>query len=334
MVVKMNLHLILLVSVFSCLFIASCQAVTDDEATRQWNIFLERTEKSYRSPVEASRRFAIFKENLQKIENHNVLFDQGIVTYKMGVTKFADLTKEEFLLYVNKFKLSRKPNPSRNIFKANPNLKEADEIDWRDYGAVTYVKDQGQCESCWAFSATGALEGQAALLLGKQLVLSEQNLVDCATEEYGNYGCKGGLMDGAFEYVRLHGIASEDDYPYTATDSNCKQKGSVFNISSYVDVQQDEQSLRQAVVEIGPISVGINATDELQHYISGILIDKTCTDQPNHGVLVVGYSSEGGKDYWIIKNSWGDYWGEKGYFNLIRNENACGIATMASYPTI
>ncbi|KAL3285482.1 hypothetical protein HHI36_000014 [Cryptolaemus montrouzieri] len=330
----MNPQLILLISLISCLIVTACQALTDDEITSEWNTFLERTKKSYRSPVEASRRLAIFKENLETIESHNALFEQGKVTYKMAVTQFTDLTKEEFSQYVNKFKLSQRPKQSENIYKANPNLTVAAEIDWRNYGAVTYVKNQGQCGSCWSFSATGSMEGQSALVNGQPLVLSEQNLIDCATSQYENYGCNGGNMDGAFEYVSYYGIDSEEDYPYLEYQSDCEQRESVFRIRSYADIEHNEQSLQQAVSEIGPISIGIDATNELQNYASGILIDQTCSQQVNHGVLVVGYGSEGGYDYWIIKNSWGDYWGESGYFRLIRNYNACGITLMASYPII
>ncbi|KAL3285481.1 hypothetical protein HHI36_000013 [Cryptolaemus montrouzieri] len=331
---NMNPQLILLISVISCLMVTACQALTDDEVTREWNTFLEKTKKSYKSPVEASRRLAIFKENLQDIENHNALFEQGKVTYKKAVTKFTDLTKEEFSQYINKSKLSQRPKQSKNMFKANPNLTVAGEIDWRNYGAVTYVKDQGQCGSCWSFSATGSMEGQAALVEGRQLVLSEQNLIDCALEEYGNDGCNGGSMDGAFEYVTFYGIDSEEDYPYLEYQYYCRQQGSVFGISSYADVEQDEYTLQLAVAQIGPISVGIDATNELQNYGSGILIDQTCGEQINHGVLVVGYGSEGGNDYWIIKNSWGQNWGEQGYFRLIRGYSACGINLMASYPIV
>ncbi|KAL3285479.1 hypothetical protein HHI36_000011 [Cryptolaemus montrouzieri] len=252
----------------------------------------------------------------------------------MGVTKFTDLTEEEFSQYVNKFKFSQKSGHSKNIFKTSLDLSLPHKIDWSERGAVTNVKDQGHCGSSWAFSATGTMEGQAALQLKQHLFLSEQNLIDCVTEEYGGNGCNGGDIIGAYLYVDYYGIDSEDNYNYHGHQYNCQQKNAVFYVAGYEEVERDEHSLQQATAKVGPISVGIDATNKLQNYISGIFIDDTCSNQTNHAVLVVGYGSEGGLDYWIVKNSWGVNWGEQGYFRLIRNSNACGIATMGSYPLV
>ncbi|KAG8192033.1 hypothetical protein JTE90_025299 [Oedothorax gibbosus] len=216
-----------------------------------------------------------------------------------------------------------------------------------DMGIVSYKKglnkysDLQQCGSCWAFSATGSLEGQHFKKSGKLVSLSEQNLVDCSQAE-GNSGCGGGWMDQAFEYVKKnHGIDTEKSYPYNADEEKCHFKKSQVgaNCTGYVDIpQKDEKALQKAVATIGPISVAINAGGDFDNYESGVYDPERCPgelDYLNHGVLVVGYGTDNGKDYWIVKNSWGDSFGEKGYIRMIRNKNnACGIATKASYPLV
>ena len=196
-----------------------------------------------------------------------------------------------------------------------------------------------RCGSCWAFSTTGAIEGINAIKTGKLVSLSEQQLVSCDSAK--NMGCGGGLMDYAFQYViKNGGIDTEKDYGYWSWDLPCQRRREhdrpAVTIDSYEDVPvNDPQALKKAVAH-QPVSVAICASPALQFYSQGIVTDKSCCENLNHGVLAVGYSESGNDGHWIIKNSWGDGWGEGGYFRLARSsdhpEGACGVYKMASYP--
>lgn len=216
-------------------------------------------------------------------------------------------------------------------------------VNWVTEGYVTPVKNQGQCGSCYAFSTTGSLEGQVFKKTGKLPQLSEQNILDCS-KSYGNMGCRGGWMDFAFKYIRDNkGIDSENGYPYYARELGYCYYRANYNIacdSGYVDLPQgDENALKTAVATIGPISVAIDATHRsFQSYRSGVYYEPACGNtlrSLDHAVLVVGYGSEGGYDYWLVKNSWGTSWGEGGYIKMARGyNNMCGVATKPSYPLL
>ena len=209
-------------------------------------------------------------------------------------------------------------------------------IDWRTKGAVTEVKNQGRCGSCWAFSATGSLEGQQFRKTGKLVSLSEQNLIDCS-DYYGNHGCYGGLYDNAFKYVHdNHGIDTEKSYPYEAWEYIvCRFNNMTVGATDkgYVNLPKgDEDALAKAVATVGPISVAIDATHHsFQFYKRGIYEEQACReDKIDHAVLVVGYTP----DYWIIKNSFGTEWGEAGYMRMKRGVNMCAVANVPAYPLV
>jgi cathepsin L len=213
-------------------------------------------------------------------------------------------------------------------------------IDWRTMGAVTPIKDQGQCGSCWAFSSTGALEAQIYKKTKTLTTLSEQNLVDC---NKANFGCNGGWMDYAFDYVKTNkGIDKSSAYPYTGYRGTCKYKSATTYVGGTCTGRKsipagNETALQIAVATIGPVSVAIDASGlPFQLYSSGVYKNLACSKTNlDHAVLVVGYGTTNDQDYWIVKNSWGTSWGMSGYILMPRNQkNYCGIATHALYPTV
>jgi len=308
-----------------------------------WAAFKDKHGKSYESEREESHRRSIFSKNLKKIEVHNYLHQKGLKSYTLGVNEYADLEAKEFTSMMNGLKPSNKSLATDDrLMYLSPAMPVSvpDEVDWRQHGYVTDVKNQGQCGSCWSFSATGALEGQHFRKTGKLVSLSEQNLIDCS-RKYGNQGCNGGIMDKAFQYIKENdGIDTEESYPYTAEDGSChfKTRDVGATDAGYVDIQQgSETQLKEALATVGPISIAIDASQSsFQLYESGVYDEPDCSSvQLDHGVLVVGYGSMNGQDYWLVKNSWGASWGDEGYIYMSRNKNnQCGVASMASYPLV
>ncbi|KAK2715041.1 procathepsin L-like [Artemia franciscana] len=309
----------------------------------EWHLFKATHKKEYPSQLEEKFRMKIYLENKHKVAKHNILYEKGEKSYQVAMNKFGDLLHHEFRSIMNGYQ-HKKQNSSRAestfTFMEPANVEVPESVDWREKGAITPVKDQGQCGSCWAFSSTGALEGQTFRKTGKLISLSEQNLIDCSGK-YGNEGCNGGLMDQAFQYIKDNkGIDTENTYPYEAEDDVCRynprNRGAVDR--GFVDIPSgEEDKLKAAVATVGPVSVAIDASHEsFQFYSKGVYYEPSCdSDDLDHGVLVVGYGSDNGKDYWLVKNSWSEHWGDEGYIKIARNrKNHCGVATAASYPLV
>jgi len=295
-------------------------------------------------------RMKIWMENKAKIEKHNRLAHKGHKSYHLAMNQFGDLLHHEFTSIMNGYQMRSKFNytgtevPIRGAKYLPPahvtSLPE--NVDWREHGAVTPVKNQGQCGSCWSFSTTGALEAMHHRSTGHLISLSEQNLIDCS-RKYGNQGCNGGLMDAAFQYIKDNGgIDTEKSYPYEGEDDKCRYdphyKGA-WDVG-FVDVEQgNEHALKTALATQGPCSVAIDASHEsFQFYSKGVYRDEECSPENlDHGVLAVGYGvdEDTGSAYWLVKNSWGTTWGHDGYVKIARNEdNMCGVASSASYPLV
>jgi len=318
--------------------VANAAVFKEDEYQFLFTKFMSQYNKKYTHDT-FFYRYTVFKANLDKI----TLANRQNHSYTLGMNAMGDMTHAEFKAtklglkpIKNAYARSKnKEGPHLHLKGANPST-----VDWRQQKAVTPIKDQGQCGSCWAFSTTGSVEGAAAIASkgSKMNSLSEQQLVDCSGAQ-GNQGCNGGLMDQAFEYIIAQGnkgLTDEAHYAYTAEDGTCKTSNvpSKVTISGYTDVAQgDEGALENAVV-IGPVSVAIEADQAcFQFYTSGVLDDPSCGTQLDHGVLAVGYDDTASTPYWIVKNSWGTSWGMSGYVLIAKGINECGIASMNSYPT-
>jgi len=318
-----------------CAFTCFAAAISDKELETLFLAWTHKHNKVY-SVDDFQFRWQTWKANAIFIEKFNKQMNH---TFTVSMNKFGDLTTKEFSKLYKGLKHAAPPKPKMHneIVFSHPKLPAT--VDWRTKGAVTGIKNQGQCGSCWSFSATGSTEGAHFLQAKKALVgLSEQNLVDCSQAE-GNEGCNGGLMDDAFKYIiSNHGIDSESSYPYTAETGTCQFNAAnvAAHLMSYQDVtSESEPALTTAVAQRGPVSVAIDASHtSFQFYSGGVYYEPECsTTQLDHGVLAVGYGASGSSDYYIVKNSWGTDWGMSGYIWMSRNrDNNCGIATMSSYP--
>jgi cathepsin L len=305
---------------------AAASAMVEDVSQQAFFSFVKDFNKQYPTE-EVFDRYNTFKANLELINAHN----NGSAGWKMGVNQFADLSPAEFKSYLGLRPRDNSYLRSQNVAVESA-VNAANDIDWVSKGAVTPVKDQAQCGSCWAFSTTGSVEGAVQIATGRLTSVSEQQLVDCAGSS-GNQGCNGGLMDDAFNWIISHkGIGSEASYPYTARDGTCKDVPSVSTISGYKDVQQGSESALATALQGRPVSIAIEADQSsFQFYKSGVF-KGPCGKQLDHGVLLVGQGTDGGVNYWRVKNSWGTTWGDAGYIRIIQGSNMCGLANMASYP--
>ncbi|KAL5797432.1 hypothetical protein ACOSQ2_002252 [Xanthoceras sorbifolium] len=309
------------------------QEVSMSERHEQW---LLKYGKVYENAEEKERRFNIFKYNVEFIESFNAAENKP---YKLSINEFADQTNDEFKASRNGYRRvngmsSKKETPFRyeNVAAVPATM------DWRKKGAVTPIKNQGQCGSCWAFSTVAATEGINQLTTGKLISLSEQELVSCDTKGV-DQGCEGGLMEDGF--FKNHGINSEANYPYEAVDGTCnakKEASHAAKITGYETVPANSESALLKAVAHQPISVSIDAGgSSFQFYSSGVFTGD-CGTELDHGVTAVGYgTTSDGTKYWLVKNSWGTSWGEEGYIRMQRDidakEGLCGIAMDSSYPT-
>jgi len=310
----------------------------DEEVTRDegWKLWKSAHNKGYTDLGEEKVRYAIWKDNLRRI----VEFNEKSTSVFLAMNHFGDMTNTEYRATMTGYVNSREEEKGSSFLPPS-NIDPPQTVDWRTKGMVTPIKNQKQCGSCWAFSATGSLEGQHQKKTGKLVSLSEQQLVDCS-RKFGNYGCNGGLMDNAFRYIKANGgIDTEESYPYVARNEKCHFNKSTIGatVTGFVDIESgSEDALLAASATIGPISVAIDASHfSFQFYHHGVYDEPHCSSRNlDHGVLLVGYGvSDDGKKYWLVKNSWGTSWGDKGYIMMSRDKhNQCGIATASSYPLV
>ena len=313
------------------------------KASQAFEIWKNRFQIKFSTPAEQDYRFRVFRENLIKIQRHNQEARQGKFSFTLGLNPYSHLTQKEFRV---KYTGGRSRSYDELISKGfkkhieDLSLEVPSSVNWVTRGAVTPVKNQGQCGSCYSFSVSGAVE--AAYFLKKHSLksFSESQIVDCAGA-YLTFGCHGGEPAMAMEYVKKNGATTESLYPYVPKKENCYYRSSmmVTGVSEVYLVEPGQEHLLGAVVG-RPISAAVWAGKSWQHYRGGIYNDYSdCKPLGllNHAVLVVGYGSSNGEEYWLVKNSWGTAWGEKGYIRLIRTKTGpgiCRISLVTAYPVV
>jgi cathepsin F len=301
-------------------------------------------------------KYSVFKENYKNVEALQAKYGKKPNKNKFGITKFMDYTAEEFSANFANLKLTEEQikeseeatrreqealgtdasdspptllasGDGQDTTTPPPLLGAPYSWDWRTQGVVGPVKNQGSCGGCWAFSANANLEGLYARKYGSFRSFSEEQLVDC---DYSNNGCFGGNQQNAFDYIRrAGGLMSSTNYPYRGSRTTCSFRASLaaVRVKSWFNAGQNEESIKNYVYTTGPLSVAINQK-MLQFYTGGIITSGPSTCSPNtlnHGVAIVGYGTQNGVNYWIVKNSWGPNWGEGGYFRISRGFGTCGI---------
>lgn len=327
----MRIFALLCVGLF---FVISAQALEKslDKTIITFEAFKALYNKTYPNKEEEKLRRAIFDSRVNEIQEHNERYKVGMVSWIMGVNDFTDRTEEEVNQSM-KLKISLDDLQDRTFmnFVPNPKFKPLSEFDWRKFGAITPAKDQGHCGSCFIFASLAATEALYFRKFGKLRNLSEQFVLDCGDDD----GCEGGNQIEAFDLISEVGVAMEEDYyEYADVQLKCRRKAKkeTFKIDGYMRIFE-EKDILEALQTIGPVTVAYSSQN-LRKYFGGILSDKSECSKPNHAVTIVGFGTEGGKDYYTIKNSWGTHFGEDGFFRVERNVNYCGIKTFAFVPFV
>ncbi|CAG2107411.1 unnamed protein product [Medioppia subpectinata] len=303
--------------------------------------------KQYSTAEEEEQRKVNFLHTLQVIAQHNEGFKRGIETHEMGVNQFADMSDAEYQsMFVMPDPTVQKPEPA-DAYIAEPEALSSvpQSLDWRQKGKVTPVKNQGGCGSCWAFSVIGGIESAYAVKQNKNnLDLSEEQLVDCM-----NSKCGGQWIYDGYKYVIAHGVENEAQYPYSAGSGHynqCQEKASAphTHIKGYKSLGKGiseshplatDQEIMAAIEANGPISMMFNANgDAFRNYKTGVITQNDMGWTGSHAVVIVGWGTEGGHDYWIIKNSWGATWGDHGYFKMVRGQNLRHVNEYLYFPDL
>lgn len=316
----------------------------DGAMEKEFKQYMQKHNKKYADDKEYKHRMSIYKNTVKFINEHNA---NPANTFTVGVNHFADMTEEEFRSLIIPKVTRPHDNGAHHVHTHDPSERLPSRVDWREKGAVTPVKDQGVCGSCYAFGSAGSLEGTYYLKSGSLLSLSEQQIVDCAWGSEGgmggNQGCGGGYASSVYQWmIDNKGSALEKSYPYLMQNGYCRaaDHSSGIEVKAYVNVTSGEEHLQDAVATKGPIAVAIDASHPpFRYYLSGVYYQPDCKndiDDLDHEVLAVGYgTTHDGKDYWLVKNSWSTHWGMDGFVMMTRNNhNNCGIATQATYPVV
>lgn len=284
--------------------------------------------KQYVDNHEFAKRYANFRKSLEIINLHNI---KEHVSYKMGLNQFTDWSQEEIDSFLS---LQVDTNEPKNYAPELHTLSgDDDKKDWRDQ--MNPIKDQGSCGSCWAFSAIGALEASYTIEFGERHDFAEQVLVDCNRGSwiFGNQGCNGGLMNTAFDWLKTNQVSLTADYPYTAKDGTCNKNRKLFGakVATYYDVKENHGQLKESITK-QPVAVAIQANQDCFMKYAGGIIEGCIDKRLDHGIVAVGWGSEDGQSYYIVRNSWGLRWGESGFARISDKDQSCGILQKASYP--
>jgi len=310
---------------------------SSDPVEKAYVEYLSKHGKSYGTKEEYNLRLEKFRANMLTVEQHN---SQNADDHVLGLNYMADWTETEYKQLLG-FKKNHNKKHHKKEHKNKKHHRHLDtlptSVNWVTDGAVTPVKNQGQCGSCWSFSATGSMEGRYQIKNKSLVSFSEQQLVDCSKAQ-GNMGCNGGLMDYAFEYAEKTALDTEAQYPYKGREGTCSiPSAGTAQVVSYADVTTKSPSALAAAVAEGPVSIAIDASGIAFQLYHGGIMKRFCGSSLDHGVLLVGYGTDNGTDYWLVKNSWGASWGEKGYFRILKSmkegeAGVCGLQLQPSYP--
>jgi len=321
---------------------AGQQYTSDISGFQEW---MNVTQQHYTTD-EMLERLNIWQSNYRYVEQHNAEADKGMHSFRLGMTSLAGMSNKEYRSKMLKYRSTGTERAAVGTFVAADHATPPNSADWRTYSpkVVSPIKNQGQCGSCWAFSAVEAMEAVSALKTGKLAQGSPQQCVDCVNNGADTCDIGGEMHDCYLSVMKQGGLDTESTYPYEGTSGDgCRfKKGSVIpgtaNFSGYKNVTSgNETDLMAAAAVIPTVSIGIDASSPgFQLYRSGVynpLFCKNKSDQLDHGVAIVGYGTESGKNYWTVRNSWGTIWGMKGYVNMIKDDdNKCGVATDATFP--